>query len=103
MSEIQPVHGVVLDIDGTLVASNDAHAHAWVEALAEAGFRIKFAQVRPLIGMGSDKLLPAVTGIDPEDAGAARLLDRRHRIFMERWLPTVRPFVHSRALVERIL
>ncbi len=25
--------GVLLDIDGTFVASNDAHAQAWVEAL----------------------------------------------------------------------
>jgi beta-phosphoglucomutase-like phosphatase (HAD superfamily) len=29
------VRGVILDIDGTLVNSNDAHARAWVEALAE--------------------------------------------------------------------
>ena len=28
--------GVLLDVDGTLVDSNDAHAHAWVKALAEA-------------------------------------------------------------------
>ncbi len=26
---------VIFDIDGTLVDSNEAHAHAWQEALAE--------------------------------------------------------------------
>ena len=32
------VRGVILDVDGTLVDSNDAHARAWVEALKEGGF-----------------------------------------------------------------
>ena len=30
----QQIHGVVLDVDGTLIDSNDAHAHSWVEAMA---------------------------------------------------------------------
>jgi hypothetical protein len=34
---------VLLDIDGTLVDSNDAHARACVEAFAEAGFAVPFA------------------------------------------------------------
>jgi DNA topoisomerase-1 len=29
------VEGVLLDLDGTLIDSNDAHASAWVKALAE--------------------------------------------------------------------
>ena len=32
------VRAVLFDIDGTLVDSNDAHAHAWVKAFAEAGY-----------------------------------------------------------------
>jgi len=28
------IHGVILDVDGTLVDSNDAHARQWVEAMA---------------------------------------------------------------------
>jgi len=28
------LRGVLLDVDGTLLDSNDAHARAWVEALA---------------------------------------------------------------------
>jgi len=44
---------VLVDIDGTLVDSNDAHAQAWIAALAERGRTVKFERVRPLIGMGS--------------------------------------------------
>jgi beta-phosphoglucomutase-like phosphatase (HAD superfamily) len=32
------VSGVILDVDGTLVLSNDAHAQAWVEAFAAYGY-----------------------------------------------------------------
>ncbi len=31
---------VIFDVDGTLVDSNDAHAHAWVDALKEAGYEV---------------------------------------------------------------
>lgn len=41
------IRGVILDVDGTLVLSNDAHARAWVEALAELGYAIPFERVRP--------------------------------------------------------
>jgi beta-phosphoglucomutase-like phosphatase (HAD superfamily) len=58
--------GVILDVDGTLVDSNDAHARAWVEALTEGGFDVPFERVRPLIGMGGDNLLPEVTGLAKE-------------------------------------
>jgi len=43
---------VILDIDGTLVLSNDAHAQAWVEAFSTYGYDVPFEKVRPLIGMG---------------------------------------------------
>ena len=58
---------VLLDIDGTLVDSNDAHARAWVDAFAEAGFAVPFERVRPLIGMGSEKLIPAMREVAGED------------------------------------
>ena len=57
---------VILDVDGTLVDSNDAHAHAWVDAFAESGRMVPFAHVRSLIGMGSDKLLDAAVGVDAD-------------------------------------
>ena len=47
-----PIEAVLLDIDGTLIDSNDAHAHAWVEALQDDGLPTAFDIVRPLIGMG---------------------------------------------------
>ncbi len=50
--------GLLLDVDGTLVASNDAHAKSWVEAFAHFNYSVNFQDVRWLIGMGGDKLMP---------------------------------------------
>ena len=54
--------GVIFDVDGTLLDSNDAHALPQVEAFAEAGYDVPFDVVRPLIGMGADKLVPKTIG-----------------------------------------
>ena len=51
---------MIFDVDGTLVDSNDAHAHAWVDAFAEDGITVAYDSVRRAIGMGGDKLMPAV-------------------------------------------
>lgn len=36
------LEGVILDVDGTLVLSNDAHANAWVEAFAAYDLEVPF-------------------------------------------------------------
>jgi HAD superfamily hydrolase (TIGR01509 family) len=94
--------GVILDIDGTLIDSNDAHAQAWVDALAEEGIRVPFEKIRPLIGMGSDKLLPEVSGIEKASAQGNRLSERRSQIFKEKYLPQVKPFPGVRDLITAL-
>lgn len=96
------LEGVIFDIDGTLVDSNDAHAQAWVETFTEAGYDVPFDAVRPLIGMGGDKLLPATIGIDHDSEEGKKLSSRRGEIFRQRHLPHLRPLPGARALVLRI-
>jgi len=93
---------VLLDVDGTLVDSNDAHAHAWVEAFAKFDHDVSFARARSLIGMGGDKLVETLTGIAPDDKHSKKLRDVRGEIFREKWLPTVRPLRGSRDLLIRL-
>jgi len=94
--------GVLLDVDGTLVDSNDAHTHAWVRALAEAGVRVEFAAVRRLIGKGGDKLLPEVSGIDAESSKGKAISDRRGEIFQAEYLPTLKPTPGAKELLTRM-
>lgn len=93
---------VLLDIDGTLIDSNDAHARAWVEAMAAHGYVVPFEHVRPLIGMGGDKLLPKLTGLDPESGEAKRIGETRGEIFSTRELRALRPTPGARALLEHL-
>ncbi len=95
-------NGVILDVDGTLVASNDAHARAWVEALAEQGIHVAFERVRPLIGMGGDKLLPIVAGFGVDTPRGTTVSRRRGEIFRERYLRHVRPTRGATALLETL-
>ena len=101
-AEAGAVEAVLLDIDGTLLDSNDAHAQSWSDTFKEAGLEIGSETVRPLIGMGSDKLLPKLTGIDAESETGKRLTERRKEIFTKVYLPSVRPFPHAADLLERM-
>jgi len=94
---------VLLDVDGTLVDSNDLHAECWRVALAQHGFEVSFERLRGLIGMGSDKLLPAVIGLSPDEERGARIVETRSELFLRDYVSRARALPGARALVERIL
>ena len=97
------IKGILLDIDGTLLDSNDAHARAFEQAFAEHGLEIPFDHIRPLVGMGSDKLIPSLTGFEAESERGEKISARKKGIFEERYLPRLRPTRGGRALLERFL
>ncbi len=93
---------VLFDVDGTLIDSDDAHARAWVAALAEAGFDVPFARVRPLIGQGGDRILPAVADLSDETEPGKTIAARRGEIFKERELGGIGPTRGAKALLEAV-
>ena len=93
---------VLFDIDGTLVDSNDAHAHAWVDAFRDAGLTVDFAHFRRCIGMGGDKLMPEVSGLSEESPQGQQISKRRGEIFRTRYLPTLKPFPGAATLVQAV-
>ena len=96
------IRGVLLDVDGTLIDSNDAHASSWVDVFREFGRAdIPFDRVRPMIGMGGDKLLPRLTGLDHESDLAQRMTARREEIFNTVYLPRLRAFPGVHELLAR--
>jgi HAD superfamily hydrolase (TIGR01509 family) len=96
------IHGVILDVDGTLVDSNDAHAKSWVEAMAEHDYIVPFEKVRRLIGEGGDKVLPETIGIQAESDEGKQISSRRGEIFKERYLPSVRAFPSAQKLLDHM-
>ncbi|GCF08158.1 HAD family hydrolase [Dictyobacter arantiisoli] len=102
MSNHHPVKGMILDVDGTLVDSNDAHTHAWIDAMQEQGHQVAFETVRPLIGMGGDKVLPEVLHIEKDSEEGQKISERRKEIFKERYYSTVKAFPHTYELLQHI-
>ena len=97
------LRGVLIDIDGTLLDSNDAHAASWADVFAENHMDIPFERVRPLIGMGGDKVVPELTGHDHESPEGERLSARKKEIFEREYLPTLQPTRGARRLLERLV
>jgi HAD superfamily hydrolase (TIGR01509 family) len=96
------IKAFLFDIDGTLVDSNDAHAQAFVEAFAANDIPVTFARVRSLIGMGSDKLIPALSDI-PENTDPFKNIARSKKaIFKSKFLPTLRAFPAVRELLQEL-
>jgi len=95
--------GVILDVDGTLVLSNDAHAQAWVDAFAHHGYTVEFAQVRRLIGMGGDKLMPKlVPGLNDEEGIGKEISSYRREHFKQHYLPSLAPAPGARDLLQHL-
>jgi HAD superfamily hydrolase (TIGR01509 family) len=93
---------VLFDVDGTLVDSNDAHAHAWVKAFTENGVTVDPAHVRRCIGMGGDKLMPEVSGLAEDSAKGSAIAKRRGEIFKQEFLPKLNAFRDSDRLVAAV-
>jgi HAD superfamily hydrolase (TIGR01509 family) len=97
------IRAVILDIDGTLVDSNQAHAQAYVDAARELGISSPSAtEVRRLIGMGGDKLIPRAFGFEQDEPRGAALDERKGNIFRSRYLQTLNATPGARALLERL-
>lgn len=92
--------GFIFDVDGTLIDSNDAHAHAWQHALLEARLAIGFEPIRRLIGKGSDKLLAELTGIDVRSPRGQQLSARKTELFKSHYLPRLKPFAQAAELLR---
>jgi beta-phosphoglucomutase-like phosphatase (HAD superfamily) len=93
---------VLFDVDGTLVDSNEAHAAAWVQAFREFGVTVDPIEVRRSIGMGGDKLMPLVSGIEEESPQGTAIVERRSEIFAADYLPKLEAFRDSDRLVAKV-
>lgn len=89
---------LLLDVDGTLIDSNRAHANAWLQSLRAHDVSADFAEVRRRIGMGADKLLAAF-GVDEHSTLGESIKQQKKKIF-DRTLPHLHATPGARSLVE---
>jgi HAD superfamily hydrolase (TIGR01509 family) len=79
--------GVLFDVDGTLVDSTYLHAVAWWEALRQHDRDVPMAEIHRAIGMGSDKLLKHLVGVEEDDEGLSAAHDVLYGVWWERLRP----------------
>jgi len=97
------VKGVLLDIDGTLVASNEIHTHAWKDAFQKFGYEIPFDKIRPLIGMGADNLLPTlIPNLNQEEDLGKKVTEERKKILIGKYSSKLEPTKGARELIWRL-
>lgn len=97
------LQGAILDVDGTLVLSNDVHAQAWVEAFADFGYSVEFEQVRPLIGMGGDQIVPKFApGLSDKEGKGKEIADRRKELIINKYGPNLSPAKGTRDLILKM-
>jgi len=93
---------ILLDVDGTLVDSNDAHAQAWVQAFQAHGREVAFSEVRERIGKGGDKVMLELAGLEDDSPEAKALEKTRSETFAETFLPKLKGFEKARELLQRL-
>ncbi len=97
----QKIKGVLLDIDGTLIDSNDASARAWMEALGQHGVEVNYVAIRQAIGMGGDNLLPQVAKRDADSPKGKAISETQGQILKDKYLPRLQAFAQVRDLLTR--
>jgi HAD superfamily hydrolase (TIGR01509 family) len=83
---------MLLDIDGTLVDSNDKHADCWVEAFAHFGKDVPWDAVRQQIGKGGDLLVPDTLNAREIRRFGEELEKFRGELWKRDYMKSIRPF-----------
>lgn len=98
---MRPLHfkTLLFDVDGTLIDSNGAHADAWAQSLREHGIDVSVDAIRRMIGMGGDKILPAVAHVG-EDSDKGKAIAARKKEIFGRQLSQLRATHGARSLLE---
>lgn len=96
------IRGVLCDIDGTLIDSNDAQAQAFSQAFAESGKVIPAAAIKPLIGKGGDKLIPELSGFQKDSDAFQTVSKRRKEIYLQDYVPHLQTTPGAKAFLERL-
>jgi HAD superfamily hydrolase (TIGR01509 family) len=86
------LQGLLFDVDGTLVDSNDLHARCWIEAFAHYGKHFEYDVIRGQIGKGGDLLVPDLLQAKDIRRFAEKLKKYRSKLFRDDYLPQVKPF-----------
>ncbi len=96
------LQALLLDIDGTLLDSNDIHAECWVEAFQHFGKTVPFDVVRHQIGKGGDLLVPDLCTAREMREFGEKVGKYRTDLFKKKYMKTVKPFPRVKQNLEAL-
>lgn len=82
---------VLLDIDGTLIDSNEQHARSWQEYLAGQGLNLPVERLSIMIGMGGDRILKELYGGSLDKKRQKKMTAEIDELYLEKYAPRVKP------------
>lgn len=96
------LQGILFDIDGTLVDSNDIHARCWIEAFEHFGKKLQWDVVRHQIGKGGDLLVPDLCNAREMRTFGEKLKKYRGQLFKKKYMKSVKPFPRVRESLREV-
>jgi HAD superfamily hydrolase (TIGR01549 family) len=96
------LQGLLFDIDGTLVDSNDYHARCWIEAFAHFGKHLGYDVIRHQIGKGGDLLVPDLLNAKEMREFGDAVKKYRSKLYKKKYLEEVKPFPFVERLFEEL-
>ena len=96
------LQALLLDIDGTLIDSNDIHAACWVEAFEHFGHKLPFDLVRSQIGKGGDLLVPDLCNARQMREFGEKIQKFRTKLFKKKYMKTVKPFPRVKENLQKV-
>lgn len=94
--------GLIFDIDGTLVDSNDIHTECWLEAFEHFDKSIPYDVMRSQMGKGGDILVPDMLNAREMREFGEKLKKYRPELFRKKYMERVKPFPRVRELFEEL-
>ena len=76
------LHGMIFDVDGTLVDTNPAHVEAWRRAFKRLGHDVPAERIKLEIGKGGDLLVRSILGEDVEERDGEALRKAQKEEFL---------------------
>ena len=96
------LQGILFDIDGTLVDSNDSHARCWIEAFAHYDQHFDYETIFHQLGKGGDLLVPDLLRAREMRRFGDELKKYRSKLYREKYMPHVEPFPRVKELLGEL-
>ncbi|MEO6260299.1 MAG: HAD family hydrolase [Thermoanaerobaculia bacterium] len=96
------LQGIIFDIDGTLVDSNEAHIDCWIEAFQSFHKTFDRATIGSQMGKGGDLLVPDLLNAREMRSFGEDLQKSRGKLYKEKYLRAIKPFPAIRSLFQSL-